>query len=121
MLAVTGFRSRIAQELKNLLPPFERMVRFTGDDDIPAGATRFLFCAGMLPGTDRPSANQAGECIAVNFTRPRAAIEKILATIPAARIVVIGSESAITGSFDKTYAESKKAIHTYVEQRRVGP
>lgn len=121
MLAVTGYRSKIVEELRPLLPEGEELVAIA--DIFPVEADRFLLCAGLL----RPQKlvdqdhDDIHEALDVNCIKPIRLIEKILAEVETARICVIGSESAFTWSFDDTYAASKAALHRYVETRKIGP
>lgn len=126
-LAVTGFRTTIVQALRALLPAGEEIVRVPMDTSrmeeplrVPK-AERFLLAAGMLLGKPMSEYTTAdyGQMLACNVVNPIRICEWVLATNPTARICVIGSESARTGSFDKVYAATKAALHAYVQQRRV--
>jgi NAD(P)-dependent dehydrogenase (short-subunit alcohol dehydrogenase family) len=80
---------------------------------------RFFLCHGLLqPRTLlQQTAANAAESLAVNLLSTVRLIEHALAINPAARIVVVGSESGYKGSFDDSYALSKAAINAYVRWR----
>lgn len=123
MIAISGIRSRIAEELIAALPDDEAVERFTSAADIPTDADRYLFCAGVLHGESIGMAEPAHvtETLLVNFSAVAAACDLVLLLNRRARICVIGSESGISGSFDMAYAGAKAALHLYVETKRVGP
>lgn len=119
-LAVTGYGSKIVSELSQLLPAGEEVVRLT---DETHKADRFLLCAGLL----RPKTllEQTGqeirESLLVNLIQPIQACDEILRFNPKARIVVMGSESGFSWSYDGAYAAAKAALHRYVETKKLGP
>lgn len=123
MIAVTGFRTTIVRELSKLVS--EEIVRVemahVYDFKMPA-ADRFVFAAGYLAG--KPAAKQEAleikRSFDLNVVNVVALCEAAL-TRPRARIVVIGSQSAVNGSHDEVYAASKAALHAYVSFRKVGP
>jgi NAD(P)-dependent dehydrogenase (short-subunit alcohol dehydrogenase family) len=125
MLAVTGYNSRIVQELRTLLPEGEEVVALAsrGRAIATVESDRFLLCAGVI----RPAklVDQTDEDVAetldVNCIAPIRFCEWVLERFETARICVIGSESAFTWSFDDAYAASKVALHRYVETRKLGP
>lgn len=123
MLYINGNGSRIADEIRDMLDPDEGSMPLPTSRIPVSTGSRYLFCAGVLAGEriDEISAVGLADTWETNFALPAAAIETILKTDPLARIVVIGSESAITGSYDAAYAGAKAAMHRYVESRRVGP
>jgi NAD(P)-dependent dehydrogenase (short-subunit alcohol dehydrogenase family) len=123
MLAVTGYNSRIVQELLPLLPEGEELVAISDRGAVMEEARRFLFCAGVLRPARLTSQteDEAAETMEVNCFRPIRLCEHILERFDDARICVIGSESAYTWSFDDAYAASKVAVHRYVETRKLGP
>lgn len=124
MLGVTGYNSKIVEELRLLLPEGEEICAL-GNRGILATVEcdRFLLCAGVI----RPArlVDQADEdvqeTLEVNCIAPIRFCEWVLTRFETARICVIGSESAFTWSFDDTYAASKVALHRYVETRKLGP
>lgn len=125
MLLISGWGSKITQELLPLLPEGEWRARFDLDvmPLVALDATRFLFCAGIL----RPKSiiEQTEVEIAASFLTNCGfvirACEAILAVNEKARICVVGSESAYLGSFDGTYAAAKAGLHHYVESVSLKP
>ena len=124
MLAMTGWRSRISQEVRRIAgekygETFERLTPMKPTLD----AQRYLFCAGILYGKPARdlTASEIGALLDVNFVNVVETCEHILTANPYARICVVGSESGIAGSFDRLYAGSKAALHQYVETRRIRP
>jgi len=120
---VTGFNSTVVRELDTLLS-------FTEHDEevvrLNPGVTnttaeRYLFAAGYLAGKSPKeiSGVEAADTLSVNALWPISEINRILCLNPVARICVIGSESAYTGSYDMDYARSKKMLHDFVENRRL--
>jgi NAD(P)-dependent dehydrogenase (short-subunit alcohol dehydrogenase family) len=125
MLAVTGYNSRIVQELTTLLPEGEGIVALASRGRViaPVECDRFLLCAGVIRPArlvDQPD-EDVQETLEVNCIAPIRFCELVLDLFETARICVIGSESAFTWSFDDTYAASKVALHRYVETRKLGP
>ena len=122
MLAVTGIRSRIVEELRKLLPADEEVVSMY-DRVWPPAAERYLLCAGLL----RPKslieqeADEVAESVRVNCIEPMLLCDEVLRYIPNARICVIGSESGFTWSHDGAYAAAKAALHKYVETKKLKP
>ena len=122
MLAVTGLGSTIVKELRGLLPPDEEVIRIA-DRVWPPVADRYFLCAGVL----RPkmlheqSAEEIAETLNVNCMQPIMLCDEILRCHKAARIVVMGSQSGITWSYDGAYAAAKAALHRYVETKKLGP
>lgn len=120
-LAVTGYGSKIVSELRQQVPAGEEVVRFR--DSFGLECERFLFCAGLL--RPRTLTNQlteeVNEGLYVNLIRPIRTCDYILARNPRARIVVMGSESGFSWSYDGTYAAAKAALHRYVETKKLGP
>lgn len=123
MLAVTGIRSRIVEELRPLLPEGEEVVRIDDDNINLPICERYLLCAGLL----RPkrmaeqSRKERAESMEVNLLRPVALCEQILEWNDAARICIVGSESGFSWSYDGTYAAAKAALHRYVETKELKP
>ena len=122
MLAVTGYRSRIVEELRSLLPEGEEIVR-TGRGNEFIYADRYLLCAGVLRPKRIAEQTQAeiDESLAVNLIEPIQLCERILGMNENARICVMGSESGFAWSFDGVYAAAKAALHKYVETKKLGP
>lgn len=120
MLAVTGYRSKIVEELIPLLPEGEEVIRL---DTASPMCNRYLLCAGVLRPkriTDQ-SAGEIAETFRVNCSWPIQFCDEMLEKNPEARICVVGSESGYAWSFDGAYAAAKAALHRYVETKRLGP
>lgn len=119
-LGVTGYGSRIVQELLPLLPFGEEAVRINGD---PPECDRYFLCAGLL----RPktlleqTADERLEVFRVNCSWPIELCDKILSRNEAARICVMGSDSGFAWSYDGAYAAAKAGLHRYVETKRLKP
>ena len=120
MLVVTGYRSKIVDELRQLLPAGEEINRL--DCSHPT-ADRFLLCAGLLrcKSLSEQSEEDICEALAVNLIRPMRLCDKILAGNDRARICIVGSESGFTWSHDGAYAAAKAALHRYVETKKLRP
>lgn len=123
MLSVTGYGSRIIEELRPLLPPGEQIVASAQEGPVLEEARRFVLCSGLL----RPAKlamqtpEETAEAMEVNCFKPIRLCEHILGRFEDARICVIGSESAYTWSYDDAYAAAKAALHRYVETRMLAP
>lgn len=122
MLAINGYDSKVAGELRTIVAREEVDEEVIGfrPPQIPE-AERYVFCAGHLHGgsileRDFYDTDLASD---VNFRNVVWVTERIFQKNPWARVCVVGSESGITGSFDWFYAGSKAAIHNYVENRKV--
>lgn len=57
--------------------------------------------------------------ICLNLTSTIRICEIALNSNPKARIVILGSESGLKGSYDIIYALTKSSIHKYVEERKI--
>ena len=120
MLAVTGIRSRIVEELRPLLPEGEEVVRI---DDKPPICNRYLLCAGLLrpKRIEEQTELELIESIKVNLLRPVLLCEDIFDRNDNARVCIVGSESGFSWSYDGAYAAAKAALHRYVETKRLRP
>ncbi len=120
MLAVTGYNSRIVQELRQFLPDGELIVRIEGDAPF---SDRYLLCAGIL----RPkrlaeqTPDEIAEAMHVNLVRPMKLCDDIFERIDNARICILGSESGYAWSYDGAYAAAKAGLHRYVETKKLRP
>lgn len=123
MIAIRGAGSAIADRLHDLLPRDEVVQAVARDVDMPLDADRYLFCSGVLH--HKRKADQTREEIElsnrVNLWQVTDDCERIFSSNERARVCVIGSESAYTGSFDDTYAAAKLALHLYVKTKRLKP
>lgn len=84
---------------------------------------RFLVCTGLLVGLPLRAMlpDRIAETFARNFSDVAEWCDSVLAVNPRARIVVIGSESGFSGSYDMAYAGAKAALHLYVETKKLSP
>ena len=122
MIAIRGYSSEIAQALIDILPMDEAVVNVSRDD-CNVTADRHLFCQGVLFG--KPSTeyleSEIVACFQVNYITVKLQCDWIFAANPTARVCVIGSESAFSGSYDDLYAGSKMLLHHYVTTKKLGP
>lgn len=128
MIAVTGYRTTIIQELMALVEePIVRLSanlgQFGGDFKLPDGCDRYVLAAGVLRQAqiNDQSSFDVRISLAVNLVSPVRLAETIFAQRPNARVCIIGSESGFKGSFDQTYAMCKAAIHAYVTWKTLSP
>lgn len=115
-VGITGARSTIAQAFINMV----------GEDvyastihamrlDLP----RYLICTGFLAGKRLADQKQQtlDQTWRLNFTDVARFCDRLFDRNVGARVVVIGSESGINGSYDMAYAGAKAALHRYVETK----
>lgn len=121
MIAIRGAGSRIAEELRGLLPKKEKVLAIPRGETPPFDADRYLFCQGLLRAkpTHEQSADERDESLDVNAHQIMNACDVILGGNAKARICIIGSESAFVGSFDGTYAWGKLKLHRYIEAKKL--
>jgi NAD(P)-dependent dehydrogenase (short-subunit alcohol dehydrogenase family) len=123
MIIITGWRSQIAAEFREILSIQNVRHGKPCEPNFPLDAERYLFCQGLL----RPKRMQdqteeeRAEGFEVNLDSIVRACDAVLAVNDNARICIIGSESAYKGSFDDVYAVSKMLIHSYVERKELKP
>lgn len=120
MLGVVGESSQIAKEFTAMADEPWRGMRLGSHD---GRCNRILVCAGLMLGKRIGSMlpDQYAATFAVNFVDIVAWCDVEFATSPTARIVVVGSESGFSGSYDMAYAGAKAALHMYVETRKLAP
>lgn len=122
MLAIVGYGSRIAKELRELLDgDYEKEIRRATYADCPVNYHRYLFCAGyLLPKRllDMTYAEQ-NETIEANLLGVMRCCEDILRHNNSARICVLGSESGYAGSYNQLYSAAKAGLHRYVETKKL--
>lgn len=116
MIYVRGAGSTIADALAELvaISPVSRY------EPMPDGE-KYLFCAGVIQqkrAWDQSPAEVAAT-MRVNASSVIEECDRLIEANPKARICVIGSEAAYTGSFDGIYAASKLLLHCYVETKRL--
>jgi len=120
-ICITGWRSKIAEEFCALLPPGEDAIWGKPcEPDFPT-ADRYLFCHGLLrpKSMEDQTQEERDEGWLVNFISTATQCDWIIRANPAARICIIGSESAYRDSYDGTYAVAKQALHSYVGSRKL--
>lgn len=117
MIYVRGSGSAIARALGEMTATHG----IPHNEPMPDDGEAYLFCQGLLH--QKPITEQTDEEIAETFLVNTGNVirecERLLRINPNARICVMGSESAYTGSFDQTYAAAKAGLHAYVETRRL--
>lgn len=137
MLAVTGIRTSIVTELVKLTG--ERAVRFScmpsmldfacdfALDDGPTLGGRpvagYVLAAGVIRALPiaKQSAGEILEALAVNLVNVLRLSEAILSSDEHAKVALIGSNSALHGSYDELYAACKAGVHAYANTRKVKP
>lgn len=120
MLVIAGFGSRIAAALVAIAPADE-VIEPARSPGARIDGDRYLFAQGYLAGRSRQeiSREEAMRTYLVNLHQITEDIDRIVENNPRARIVVIGSESAFSGSYDETYADAKRQLSAYVERKRL--
>jgi NAD(P)-dependent dehydrogenase (short-subunit alcohol dehydrogenase family) len=139
VVVATGPDTTIVKEFAKLMPDGDRLVGVgivdydiyldlssaepqPIADAVPLDADRYVLAAGLL----RPKRiwqqtdAEIRSSMAVNMLSTVQICELVLNANPNARIVVLGSESGMKGSFDTTYFLAKAALHAYVRERAIG-
>jgi NAD(P)-dependent dehydrogenase (short-subunit alcohol dehydrogenase family) len=84
---------------------------------------RYVLAAGVL--SQRPILDQTGqeisESLEVNLINVVRFCTRMLDVNEYARICIVGSQSARSGSFDETYAIAKAGVEAFVRWKKVGP
>jgi len=120
-VVITGWRSKIAEEFRALLPEGETSIWGKPcEPDFPS-ADRYFFCHGLIrpKSMEDQTTAERDESWVVNYISTATLCDWIIEGNPNARICIIGSESGYRDSFDGTYAVSKGAVHRYVEGKRL--
>lgn len=123
-LAIQGFDTEIARELRKRVAPDGN----TPDEAVRIGrwpkrvwveCERYVFLSGYLAGERlvHQSARSLENTWHANFADVARQCDDILRVNDMARIVVVGSHSAVRGSYDMAYAGAKAALHLYVETK----
>ena len=128
MILVTGARTTIVQAIQHLKPdePVVRIHLRPGSDEVydftmaPPGS-RIVLAAGLLLGLKDHTADTYQRTMRANFMEPVAIIQQALGEIPGVRICAIGSQSAVAGSYDEVYAQSKQKLHRMIGRIRTAP
>lgn len=83
----------------------------------------YVFAAGLLHGlvVSSQTIDMIAECLFVNTAQHLRSCEDVLTANDYARVCVIGSQSAVNGSYDLTYTAAKAGLHAYVAHRKVLP
>ena len=120
-ICISGWRSKIAEEFRTFLPPSEQTIWGKPCEPNFPTAERYLFCNGLLRPKRAGDQTQAerDESWLVNYISIATQCDWIFAHNSAARVCIIGSESAYRGSFDEIYTTSKAALHNYVTGKRL--
>lgn len=124
MILATGTRSTIMQALAELLPhePIVRAEKRTATvwdlSEVPANA-RVVIATGYMAGKPAKDLTDAEAALTriLNAEEPMLLAMQALTELPAARVCIVGSWSAITGSYDTAYAAWKRSIHGWVAKR----
>lgn len=122
MIGIAGHNTTIAEEFVSLLPG-EKFVR-DRLQDMPLNLGKYLICVGFLAGRNILEINNedAWRTWSTNFLEPARFCERLFMVNPDARVCLIGSESAVVGSYDMAYGGAKAALHHYVETKKLtGP
>lgn len=120
-LGIAGSRSAIAQEAVKMLPEGEEVWFGNGLSIDLTECDRYLFCTGYLAGKsiiDLPP-SESRDTFQKNFLTVARACDFIIEEYDHARIVVLGSESGFSGSYDGTYGAMKAALHHYVTTKKL--
>jgi NAD(P)-dependent dehydrogenase (short-subunit alcohol dehydrogenase family) len=121
-IVITGSNSEIAKRFVNL-SPYKTEFVFVNSSDIfdHWDADKYFFCQGFLAGQNAAdiTSEEYDKTWNSNLFTIVEACDKIIDTNERARICIISSESAYRGSYDTTYAKSKKAINTYIEDKKL--
>ena len=82
----------------------------------------FILLSGYLQSSDLIKQTQENRInsFLINSIGPVLFSEYILQKNSKARIIIIGSESGIKGSYDLTYALAKSSLRMYIRQKRIG-
>lgn len=121
MIAIRGYKSRIAEELIKLLPKSESVAHINRHALPTLDASRYFFCAGLIRAKTmrQQEDHEIAESFWVNSVQVIQTCDRLIEQNDKARIVVMGSESGFSGSFDGAYATAKAALHRYVETKKL--
>lgn len=121
VIAIRGYGASISQELIKLLPSYEVALDVERGEQPPLHAERYLFAQGIIYAkpVDELTSFEVETSLEVNAYQVMQACDRIIDGNANARICVIGSESAFSGSFDRVYANAKKILHSYVERKKL--
>lgn len=137
--AIIGASSKISQELTHILDKknlnytlFGRdrcknsidAINFSDNDFekiLNCDASHYLFNMGVLHNNRlvNQTKSEIVDSLLVNLIFPIACIDRLLSKKPELKVVILGSESGIKGSFDTTYFLAKAALRAYVRERSI--
>jgi NADP-dependent 3-hydroxy acid dehydrogenase YdfG len=119
LLGVTGARTSVVKALATILPPGVELVNLADAKLAGEIPRRVVLADGLI--YQKPLAEQTAEevqrSLDVNLVSIIRITNWLLDADPEARVVIIGSQSAVAGSFDETYAAAKAGIHAFVKWR----
>lgn len=124
----TGWNSTIAQEMMNLVDSDgvtvgqQEVVYNRYPQKLPLDCDRYVFCSGFLAGKNlgEITTQNVLDTMEANFIDIASMCDTIIEENRNASICIIGSMSAINGSYDMVYAAAKAGIHLYAETKRLG-
>ena len=124
MIICTGIGTTIMDAVKELRSEEQVFrIRKRSDEvydftDCPPDV-RIILAGGYLAGKSdaEHTAESMDMTITANYLEPIQIIDQALDELPAARICVIGSQSAAAGSYDTQYAFAKARLHRFVMRR----
>lgn len=127
----TGASTSICRELKPTFPPQIEVIPLSSKDydlsdldNIPVDLIRscdyFVLAHGVLSSCQykQMKEEEIVKSLKINLLSTIKIIEIALEN-PKARIVAIGSESGLKGSWDVCYGLAKSALHKYIEEKRI--
>lgn len=122
MIGTIGASSEIAKAFSLLTG--ETLRNFNRDytcGRMPLDMPRYLVCAGKLYGKALHEMEEIelATTLMANFGFVSKFLDRLFLENKRARVVVIGSESGFSGSYDMAYAGAKAALHLYVEKKKL--
>lgn len=123
-IVITGSNSEIAKRFVELSGHLDHTsFVFINSSDIFDcwDADNYFFCQGFLAGKNSSdiTPEEYDKTWESNYHSIVRSCDRIIDSNEKARICILGSESGFRGSYDTTYAESKKAIHKYIEDTKL--
>lgn len=128
MILIAGWRSTVSQALRELMPTqralaVEKKSSTVWDFSMAPEDVRVVITLGYLAGKRArdQSDHEENQTWGLNFAEPTLLAEQVLYERPAARVCVLGSWSAVNGSYDENYAASKAKLHRWVQRQTYDP